>query len=144
MKSKSLVSIDQCSKEDILRILDNARKFEANPNRKVLEGKVAATLFFEPSTRTRLSFETAVNRFGGRVMVSFSVSPLEELVVEASEKPITRPPKRFTAVSKLSLVRVEGSKNRVAATLPSSNFRFGFSSNFLALSRIRRMSSLEH
>ena len=50
MKSKSLVSIDQCSKEDILRILDNARKFEANPNRKVLEGKVAATLFFEPST----------------------------------------------------------------------------------------------
>ena len=60
MKSKSLVSIDQCSKEDILRILDNARKFEANPNRKVLEGKVAATLFFEPSTRTRLSFESAM------------------------------------------------------------------------------------
>ena len=47
MKSKSLVSIDQCSKEDILRILDNARKFEENPNRKLLEGKVAATLFFE-------------------------------------------------------------------------------------------------
>ena len=68
MKSKSLVSIDQCSKEDILRILDNAKKFEANPNRKVLEGKVAATLFFEPSTRTRLSFETAVNRLGGRVI----------------------------------------------------------------------------
>ena len=43
MTSKSLVSIDQCSKEDILRILDNARKFEENPNRKLLEGKVAAT-----------------------------------------------------------------------------------------------------
>ena len=68
MLNKSLVSIDQCSKEDILRILDNARKFEENPNRKVLEGKVAATLFFEPSTRTRLSFETAVNRLGGRVI----------------------------------------------------------------------------
>ena len=68
MKSKSLVSIDQCSKEDILRILDNAGKFEKNPNRKLLEGKVAATLFFEPSTRTRLSFETAVNRLGGRVI----------------------------------------------------------------------------
>ena len=68
MKSKSLVSIDQCSKEDILRILDNARKFEENPNRRLLEGKVAATLFFEPSTRTRLSFETAVNRLGGRVI----------------------------------------------------------------------------
>ncbi|MCC8143438.1 MAG: aspartate carbamoyltransferase [Tannerellaceae bacterium] len=68
MKSNSLVSIDQCSKEDILRILDNARKFEEDPNRKVLKGKVAATLFFEPSTRTRLSFETAVNRLHGRVI----------------------------------------------------------------------------
>ena len=68
MKSKSLVSIDQCTKEDILRILDNARKFEENPNRNLLEGKVAATLFFEPSTRTRLSFETAINRLGGKVI----------------------------------------------------------------------------
>ncbi|MDR1403594.1 MAG: aspartate carbamoyltransferase [Tannerellaceae bacterium] len=68
MKSKSLVSIDQCSREDILRILENAAKFEANPNRTLLDGKVAATLFFEPSTRTRLSFETAVNRLGGRVV----------------------------------------------------------------------------
>jgi aspartate carbamoyltransferase catalytic subunit len=68
MKSKSLVSIDQCSREDILRILENAARFEAHPNRTLLEGKVAATLFFEPSTRTRLSFETAVNRLGGRVV----------------------------------------------------------------------------
>ncbi|MDR1161790.1 MAG: aspartate carbamoyltransferase [Tannerellaceae bacterium] len=68
MNSKSLVSIDQCSKEDILRILGNAARFEANPNRMLLDGKVAATLFFEPSTRTRLSFETAVNRLGGRVV----------------------------------------------------------------------------
>ena len=73
MMSKSLVSIDQCSKEDILRILDNAKKFEENPNRKLLEGKVAATLFFEPSTRTRLSFETAVNRLGGRVIVDLII-----------------------------------------------------------------------
>jgi aspartate carbamoyltransferase catalytic subunit len=68
MKRKSIVSIDQCSKEDILRILENAARFEANPNRMLLDGKVAATLFFEPSTRTRLSFETAVNRLGGRVV----------------------------------------------------------------------------
>ena len=44
------------------------RYFEANPNRRLLEGKVVATLFFEPSTRTRLSFETAVNRLGGRII----------------------------------------------------------------------------
>jgi len=68
MNSKSLVSIDQLSEKDILRILDNAAKFEQNPNRPLLNGKVAATLFFEPSTRTRLSFETAVNRLGGRVV----------------------------------------------------------------------------
>lgn len=68
MLNKSLVSIDQCTKEDILRILENARKFEENPDRRLLEGKIAATLFFEPSTRTRLSFETSVNRLGGRVI----------------------------------------------------------------------------
>jgi aspartate carbamoyltransferase catalytic subunit len=48
--------------------LENTKKFEEHPNRMLLEGKMAATLFFEPSTRTRLSFETAVNRLGGRVV----------------------------------------------------------------------------
>ncbi|MDR0835459.1 MAG: aspartate carbamoyltransferase [Tannerella sp.] len=71
MLKKSLVSIEQCAKDDILRILRNAGKFEENPNRSLLKGRVAATLFFEPSTRTRLSFETAVNRLDGRV-VGFS------------------------------------------------------------------------
>ncbi|MDR3309016.1 MAG: aspartate carbamoyltransferase [Tannerella sp.] len=68
MLKKSLVSIDQCAKEDILRIIDSAEQFERCPNRNLLEGRVAATLFFEPSTRTRLSFETAINRLGGRVI----------------------------------------------------------------------------
>ncbi len=68
MNNNSLVSISDISKEEILRLLRQARYFEANPNQKILEGKVAATLFFEPSTRTRLSFETAVNRLGGRVI----------------------------------------------------------------------------
>ncbi|MBQ0029051.1 MAG: aspartate carbamoyltransferase [Bacteroidales bacterium] len=64
----SLVSISQYSKEKLLEILDKAAKFEKNPNRKILDGKVVATLFFEPSTRTRLSFETAANRLGARVI----------------------------------------------------------------------------
>ncbi|MDE6377417.1 MAG: aspartate carbamoyltransferase [Duncaniella sp.] len=68
MNTKSLVSISDLSREEILSLLEDARKFELNPNRRLLEGKVVATLFFEPSTRTRLSFETAVNRLGGRVI----------------------------------------------------------------------------
>lgn len=68
MNKKSLVSIDDLTKEQILELLDKARYFEEHPNHKILDGKVVATLFFEPSTRTRLSFETAVNRLGGRVI----------------------------------------------------------------------------
>ncbi len=66
--NNSLVSITDYSKDEILSILDSAREFEANPNRKTLDGKVVATLFFEPSTRTRLSFESAVNRLGGSII----------------------------------------------------------------------------
>ena len=68
MKRESLVSINDFSKEEIIDLLEKAKGFEANPNRRVLEGKVIATLFFEPATRTRLSFETAVNRLGGRII----------------------------------------------------------------------------
>lgn len=64
----SLVSIDDLSKDELLALLERARYFEEHPNSKILDGKVVATLFFEPSTRTRLSFETAVNRLGGRVI----------------------------------------------------------------------------
>ena len=65
---KSLVSIGDFSKEEILKIMELAADFEANPNQRILLGKVIASLFFEPSTRTRLSFESAINRLGGRVI----------------------------------------------------------------------------
>lgn len=68
MNPNSLVSIDDLSKEQIIQLLETARFFEEHPDHKILDGKVVATLFFEPSTRTRLSFETAVNRLGGRVI----------------------------------------------------------------------------
>jgi len=71
MKNRSLVSIDDFSTDEILRILGLAEEFERQPNSKLLEGKVIATLFFEPSTRTRLSFESAINRLGGKI-VGFS------------------------------------------------------------------------
>jgi len=68
MKNRSLVSIEDYSKEEILRILELSEHFENNQNQKLLENKVVAMLFYEPSTRTRLSFESAVNRLGGRVI----------------------------------------------------------------------------
>lgn len=70
---KSLVSISDFSKEEILKVLDLAVEFENNPNQNILENKVVASIFFEPSTRTRLSFETAVNRLGGKI-IGFSDS----------------------------------------------------------------------
>ena len=71
MKNRSLVSIDDFSTSEMIDILDMAEKFEKQPVRKLLEGRVIATLFFEPSTRTRLSFESAINRLGGKI-VGFS------------------------------------------------------------------------
>ncbi len=68
MKNKSLVSINDITKADYENILNLAEKFEANPKRKILEDTVVATLFFEPSTRTRLSFESAASRLGAKVI----------------------------------------------------------------------------
>ena len=65
---KSLISIEDFSKEEILHILDVAKEFEACREQSFLAGKVIACLFFEPSTRTRLSFEAAVTRLGARVI----------------------------------------------------------------------------
>ena len=73
MKNKSLVSINDYSKDEYLKILSLAETFEKNPVRDLMSGKVVATLFYEPSTRTRLSFESAVNRLGGKI-IGFSDS----------------------------------------------------------------------
>jgi len=78
MKSRSLVSIDDFNKDEIIQILDKTTEFEAQPIRKLLEGKVIATLFFEPSTRTRLSFESAINRLGGKI-VGFADSTISSV-----------------------------------------------------------------
>jgi aspartate carbamoyltransferase catalytic subunit len=68
LKGKNLISITDYSKEDYITVLDLAEKFEKNPNQPILTDKVVGSLFFEPSTRTRLSFETAANRLGARVI----------------------------------------------------------------------------
>ncbi|MCX8147093.1 MAG: aspartate carbamoyltransferase [Candidatus Woesearchaeota archaeon] len=70
-KGKSIISINDLSKEEIVYILEKTMYME-NMNEKkkceLLKGKVMASLFFEPSTRTRLSFQSAMKRLGGKVI----------------------------------------------------------------------------
>ena len=68
MGKHNFVTIADLSKEKILYMIKSTQEFEKHPNREILKGKIVATLFFEPSTRTRLSFETAANRLGARVI----------------------------------------------------------------------------
>lgn len=64
----NFVTIANLSKEKLCYLIEMAAEFEKHPNREILKGKIIATLFFEPSTRTRLSFETAANRLGAKVI----------------------------------------------------------------------------
>src|SRR5574344_2601137 len=66
--NRSVITLANLSKDKILYLIKMSEEFERHPNRRILEGKIVATLFFEPSTRTRLSFETAANRLGARVI----------------------------------------------------------------------------
>ena len=72
LKGRDLVSIRDLTREEIFYILEKAEKMipfaKGEKKTKALEGKILATLFFEPSTRTKLSFETAMHRLGGNVI----------------------------------------------------------------------------
>ena len=72
LKGRDLVSIRDLSKEEIFYILKKADEMipyaKGEKKTNILKGKILATLFFEPSTRTKLSFETAMYRLGGDVI----------------------------------------------------------------------------
>jgi len=73
-KIKSILSISDFTREDIEKILAKAKELEGMKREdklKILNGKIVASLFFEPSTRTRLSFEAAAQNLGARI-VGFS------------------------------------------------------------------------
>ena len=65
---QSIISIADLSPDQLLLLLNTAIELKHNPRPDLLEGKLIASCFFEPSTRTRLSFETAVMRLGGKVI----------------------------------------------------------------------------
>lgn len=72
MKLNHLISIKDIGKKEVLKILEESEKMEnllrSKKTVKIMDGKILATLFYEPSTRTRLSFETAMKRLGGAVI----------------------------------------------------------------------------
>lgn len=68
MKNKSLISIHDITKKDYDRVLELAEKFEKKPRQRILKDFVISTLFFEPSTRTRLSFESAASYLGANII----------------------------------------------------------------------------
>ena len=68
LKGRSIVSIRDFPKPDIQAIVNKALEVKSGEWAGALDGKVLATLFFEPSTRTRLSFEGAMVSMGGRVI----------------------------------------------------------------------------
>jgi len=64
----SVVSIRDFDREDILQVLRVAGEMESRPHPRLLEGYVLGLMFIEPSTRTRLSFASAMLRLGGQVL----------------------------------------------------------------------------
>jgi aspartate carbamoyltransferase catalytic subunit len=65
---KDILSIHELSLDHIQLILETAKKLKEKPQPRLLQGKIVAHCFFEPSTRTRLSFESATLRLGGQVI----------------------------------------------------------------------------
>ncbi len=65
---QNIISVADLSVVQLQLLLDTALKLKHNLQDKLLDGKIIASCFFEPSTRTRLSFETAVQRLGGKVI----------------------------------------------------------------------------
>ena len=70
LQGRDVISIEDFSREEITNILDRSKSMEdvALKGSDMLKGKILATLFFEPSTRTRLSFEAAMLKLGGSVI----------------------------------------------------------------------------
>ncbi|MBS3126361.1 aspartate carbamoyltransferase [Candidatus Woesearchaeota archaeon] len=67
-KNRDIISIYDFSKSDLLHVLKVAAAMEKTPRSSLLKGKILGTLFFEPSTRTRLSFTSAMEQLDGQVM----------------------------------------------------------------------------
>ncbi len=68
LKNRNIILVLDFTKEEITYVLELSKRMEERSHPDILKGKVLANLFFEPSTRTRMSFEAAMKRLGGEVI----------------------------------------------------------------------------
>ena len=89
---KHLISCNQFNRENLEEIIEMAKEVKLNPKKyeNSIDGKVVVTLFYEPSTRTRLSFETAVQRVGGKIVSTENAKEASSVVKGESLKDTTR------------------------------------------------------
>lgn len=118
-----LTSIHDLSDDEIVALLDRAAAIEKDPKsvRHLLDGKVVCAAFFEPSTRTRLSFESAAQRLGASVIGFSDPATTSSSKGETLEDTV----RMLNAYSDLIVMRhpKEGAARRAAAvsTVPVVN-----------------------
>ena len=130
MTVENIISMNDMKKEEILEILRLAKRIENTQNEeklKFLHGKIVATLFFEPSTRTRMSFESAAMRLGANVL---SLPPLEQSSLKKGES-FTDTIKMVEAYSDVIVVRhpFDGAARLAASTSKKPVINAGDGSN---------------
>ncbi|HEY4533055.1 MAG TPA: aspartate carbamoyltransferase [Fusobacterium sp.] len=85
---RNFISIQELSRQEILDLLALAKELKEQPEPDLLKGKIVATLFFEPSTRTRLSFTSAAYRIGANVLGFDSIQGTSVMKGESFEDTI--------------------------------------------------------
>ena len=126
----NIISMNDMKKKEILDILELARKIEdcsEEKKLKFLHGKIIATLFFEPSTRTKMSFESAAMRLGANIL---SLPPVEQSSVQKGES-FTDTIKMVESYSDLIVVRhpLDGAAKLASETSKKPMINAGDGSN---------------
>ena len=127
LKNKNLISISDYTKEDYLQVLELAKEFEENPKQEILKDKVVASIFFEPSTRTRLSFESAASMLGAKIIGFANPSATSQAKGESLHDTI----KMLSSYSDIIIMRhsIDGAARYAAEVSPVPLINAGDGSN---------------
>ena len=125
-----IVSINDFSRKDLEFVLEKAAEMEKMPfseKAKILQGKTIASIFFEPSTRTRTSFESAIQNLGGKV-IGFSDAKVTSAKKGESLSDTIR---MFSGYADMIVMRhwIEGSAKRAAEVSKKPVFNGGDGAN---------------